>query len=375
MRNIIYLDDAATTKVQKKVVDEMNKFYLEDYGNPSSMHQIGENARRFMDFARKRMALELNCKPEEIIFSSGSTESNNLAFFGLSRNALGNKRRKIIISSIEHSSIFAISDILKKEGYKIIEIPVDKCGLIDIGKLENEIDDNTLLVSIMHVNNEIGVIQDIERIGKICREKRALFHTDCAQSFGKLKIDVKKMNIDLVSCGAHKIGGPKGIGLLYVRHEIQIEPIIYGGGQERGLRGGTENVPGIIGFSKALELIKRENKERVRKIRDYFISGLEELGGVINGSKEKRIYNNVNVSFIGKDGERIVLGLSGKGIMCSTGSACESRNKKETRVLKAIGLNRGEIDGSIRFTIDGETTMEDIDFVLKVLGGLVKNGN
>lgn len=375
MRNIIYLDDAATTKVDRKVVNEMNKFYIDEYGNPSSMHDIGENARRCIDDARKKIALELNCKLDEIVFTSGSTESNNLAFFGLSRSLLGKKRRKIIISSIEHSSIFAICDVLKKEGYKIIEISVDKSGLIDMDKLENEIDDNTLLVSIMHVNNEIGVVQDIEKIGKICREKKALFHTDCAQSFGKLKIDVWKMNVDLLSCGAHKIGGPKGIGLLYVREGVKIEPIIYGGGQERGLRGGTENVPGIIGFFKALELIKRENKDKIGKIRDYFISGLEKLGGVINGGKEKRIYNNVNVSFSGKDAERIVLSLSQKGIMCSTGSACESRNKKETRVLKAIGLNREEIDGSIRFTINWETTMKDIDFVLKVLGGLVKNGN
>ena len=363
-RKIIYLDNAATTPVYKEVIEEMKKFYSEEYGNPSSLHALGEKSLEAMNSTREKLAKEINCKPWEIIFTSGTTESNNIAFFGLARSELGKKRKKIIISAIEHSSIFSICNALKKEGFEIKEIPVDKEGIADTNKLNNEVDDNTLLVSIMHVNNEIGVIQDIEKIGKLCKEKGVLFHSDCAQSFGKLNIDVKKMNIDSLSAGAHKIGGPKGIGILYICDSLVISPLIYGGGQERGLRGGTENVPAIIGFAVALDIAKKIDKNKVRKLRDYFISSLEKLGGRINGTREKRIFNNVNVSFHGIDADSLVIFLSERGIMCSSGSACESKKQKESKVLKAIGLNEKERRASVRFSLNENITKKEIYYVV-----------
>ena len=368
MEKIIYLDVAATTPVHEEVVAEMNKFYLENYGNPSSQHELGENAQKAINEARKNLAKEINAKPQEIIFTSGSTESNNLAFFGLAKT--NKNKKKIIISAIEHSSIFEICNSLK-ESYKIIEIPVNKEGLINIEKLEKEIDKDTLLVSIIHANNEIGSIQDIEKIGKLCKENKVYFHTDAAQSFGKLDIDVKKMNITLLTASAHKISGPKGIGLLYVKENVNIAPIIHGGGQERNLRGGTENVPAIVGFAKALEITKKSDKNKIAELRNYFIQKLENINGKINGSKEG-IYNIINVSFPKTDAEKIVLSLSQKGIMCSTGSACESKKKIENKTLKAIGLNEKEINSSLRFSFSDNIKNKDIDFVAEQLTNALK---
>ena len=369
-KKIIYLDNAATTRVGKEVVAEMGKYYSEEYGNPSSIHALGEETRKAIDRARGEIAREIGARTGEIVFTSGTTESNNMALLGVAKSELGRKKRKIIVSAIEHSSIFEISSALKKEGFKIVEIPVNREGIVDIGRIGEEVDGDTLLVSVMHVNNEIGTIQDLGKIGRICRERGAYFHTDCAQSFGKLKIDVKGMGIDLLSAGAHKIGGPKGIGILYVREGVKIEPIIYGL-QERGLRGGTENVPGIMGFAKALEIMRGEDKNKIKEVRDYFVLGLEKIGGKINGSKKERIYNNVNVCFDGKDGEGIVLALSEKGVMCSTGSACESRKKSE-KVLRAIGLNEEESNGSLRFSLSSEVGKKDVDKVLRELKLILK---
>lgn len=372
MKKIIYLDNAATTRIDRRVIKEMEKFYFEEYGNPSSVHLLGERTAIAMNRAREKIAEEIGAGVREIIFTSGTTESNNMAFFGLVRGELAGKKKKIIISAIEHPSIIEICSVLKKEGFEICEIGVNSEGILDIDKLEREINEHTLLVSIIHVNNEIGVIQDIRRIGEVCRQRGVLFHSDCAQSFGKMKIDVREMKIDFVSAGAHKICGPKGIGFLYAKEGIEIKPLIYGGGQERGLRGGTENVPGITGFASALEIEKKRNKEKIEKMRDYFISGLEKIGGKINGSKEKRIYDNVNVSFSGIDAENLVLFLSGRKIMCSTGSACESKKKKENRVLKALGLSKKEILGSLRFCLSEETKREDIDFTLAGIADFLK---
>ncbi len=355
----IYLDSAATTSVSKEVVSEMDKFYLENYGNPSSTHELGERAQKAVNDSREKIAKEIGAKAWEIIFTSGTTESNNLAFFGLAKKY--KNKKKIIISSIEHSSIFEICDVLKREGYEIVEIPVDSRGFLNLARLESEIDDETLLVSTIHANNEIGVVQDFEKIGKMCKSKDVIFHSDCAQSFGKEKIEVNKMNLDMVSAGAHKIGGPKGVGFLYLRVGIEIEPLIFGGGQERGLRGGTENVPGIVGFSKALELAKKIDKDKTIKLRNYFISSLEEIGGKINGSKDKRIYNNINVSFSGIDGESLVAFLSNKGIYVSAGSACDSKKQKESKVLRALGLNDSERKGAIRISLDESISKKDVD--------------
>ncbi len=363
-KKMIYLDNAATTPVYKDVVREMEKFYLEDYGNPSSLHKLGERAFEAINNSRKFIAQEINCKPWEIIFTSGTTESNNLAFFGLARGELGKKKKRIIISAIEHSSIFLICEVLRKEGFEIIQIPVDNEGIVNIDYLNNEVNDNTLLVSVMHVNNEVGTIENIFEIGEICRKKGVLFHSDCAQSFGKLDVDVNKMKIDLLSAGAHKIGGPKGIGFLYVREVLSLEPLIYGGGQERNLRGGTEDVPAIVGFAKALGIIKKVDNDKILKIRDYFISSLEKVGGKINGSKKRRIFNNINVSFNCADAENFVIFLSEKGIMCSSGSACESKKQIESRVLKAIGLNEKERMGSVRFSLNENIAKRDINYVI-----------
>ncbi len=369
MRKIIYLDNAATTKVHKKVAAEMHKYFLDFYGNPSSSHQLGEKAYEDIKKARTYLAKTINAKPWELIFTSGGTESNNLAIQGLAM-AYPNKK-KIIISPIEHSSIEECCEFMKSRGYQIVKVCVDEKGLLDLNLLEKEIDSNTLLVSIMHANSEIGVIQNIKKIGEVCRRKNVFFHTDALQSFSKEKIDVRNMNVDLLSAAAHKLNGSKGIGFLYVREGISIKPMIHGGGQEKGLRGGTENVPAIMGFAKAVELSSKINKEKIRKLRDKFIKKLEKMGGKINGSRENRIYNNVHVSFSGLDAETAVIFLSRKGIMCSTGSACDSRKKIDKRALKAIGLDEKEIKGSLRFSLNEEITEKDIDYTVKEIKKLI----
>ncbi|PIN93712.1 cysteine desulfurase NifS [Candidatus Pacearchaeota archaeon CG10_big_fil_rev_8_21_14_0_10_31_24] len=362
MNKIIYLDNNSTTEIYPTVFKEMQKA---GYGNPSSTHLMGVDARKNMDNSRAKLAKEIGAKPWEIIFTSGASESNNLVIFGLSK-AYTNKK-KIIISSFEHASIYESCKVLKNRGYEIVEIPVDNSGMLDLVKLEKEINSNTLVVSIIHGHNELGVLQDIGKIGSICRKRGVLFHTDAVQSFGKEKIDVKTFGIDLLSTSGHKIGAPKGIGFLYIREGVKVEPLIYGGGQERGLRGGTENVLGIIGFSKALEIVKKVKWDKVGKMRDYFIRGLENLGGKINGNKERRLKGNVNVSFSGKDAEMLVVNLSQKGIMCSTRSACSEVGVKESRILKMMGLNEKEINGTLRFGLNEKIGKKEIDFVLKII--------
>jgi cysteine desulfurase len=369
-KKIIYLDNAATTPMYKEVAEEMEKFFIEEYGNPSSPHALGERALEEINNARKKLATEIGAKAHEIVFVSGGTEANNTALLGIVPKKSG--KNKIFVSAIEHSSVYEVAQYLKNLEYDVREIPVDGEGLIDLNRLERAIDDKTLLVSVMHVSNEIGVIQNIRGVGEFCRKKGALFHTDAVQSFGKEKINVREMNIDLLSASAHKIGGPKGIGFLYVREGIEIKPLIIGGGQEAGKRGGTENVPGIAGFAKALEIAKKVDKEKIRKLRDYLILRLERIGGKISGSKEKRIYNNVNVSLSGVDAERFVLYLSQKGVMCSTRSACLSKQQKENRVLRALGLKEEEIRGSLRLVLNEFIAKKDIDFVVREIERFLK---
>lgn len=362
----IYLDNAATTPVYPEAVREMEKTMLKSYGNPSSIHNKGEEAFKLISDARKKIADDINCKPEEIIFTSGATESSSLAL------SFKSKKKKIFVSSIEHPSVMENAFKLEVGGYEIIKIPVDNLGIVDFNFLEKMIDANTFLVSVMHVNNIFGTIQDIGRIGKLCRKRGALFHTDAVQSFGKLKIDVKEMCVDMLSASAHKIGGPKGTGFLYIRTGLVLEPIIVGSGQERGMRSGTENVPGIVGFAKALEMQKKVNGNEIEKLRNNLILGLEKIGGKINGDKKKRIWNNVHVSFSGKDNEGIVLALSLKGIYVSTGSACESKKTKEDYILRAIGLNKREIDSGIRITLGKDTTEKDVERLLKEIKNLLR---
>ena len=366
MKNkIIYLDNAATTPVYPEVVRVMQKYMLTEFGNPSSIHSMGESAQKAIENAKKIIASEIGAKPWEIIFTSGGTESNNLAFQGVAK--ANTSKKKIIISAIEHSSIYELCQEMKKYGYVIAEIPVDKDGLIDFSLLEKEIDSNTLIVSILHANNEIGVLQDIKIIGDLCRKKGVVFHTDAVQSFCKEKINVSSMGVDMLSASGHKIGASKGVGFLYIKTGVQIEPIIIGGSQESGLRPGTQNVPSIMGFAKAVEITKKIDKNKVKALRDYFISELEKICGKINGSKEKRIYNNVDVSFSGKEGDAMLLFLSEMGIMCSTRSACMSKQKKENRILSALGLKDDLINGALRFSLNEFNTYKEIDSVITEL--------
>ncbi len=357
----IYLDNAATTCVYPKVVKAMKSAFSKNFGNPSSLHVKGEQAFKEINEARKKIAAEIESKPHEIVFTSGGTESNNLAIQGIARANKDKKKNKIIISAIEHASVVETCEFLKKEGYKIARIPVDESGFVDLEFLEREADKKTLLVCVMHANNIFGTIQNLREIGRICSKKDVLFHSDCVQSFGKLKINVNDWGIDLLSASGHKIGGAKGAGFLYVRDGINVSPLIFGGGQEKGLRSGTENVPAIIGFEKALEICKKVNWIKVGNVRNLLISELEKIGGKINGTRgENRIWGNVHVSFPGVDAEKLIYELSQKGIYVSAGSACESKKKREDYVLRAIGLDKKEISGSIRLTLNEENGERDV---------------
>ena len=363
-KKIVYLDNAATTKVDEKVVKEIDRFMLENYGNASSIHQIGRKAREEIEKARDKIAKFIHAEKNEIIFTSGGTESNNLAIRGA---ALANPHRKhIITSKIEHPCVIETCRELERQGYRVDYLNVDEEGMISLDELKQLITNDTLLVSVMHVNNEIGVIQPVEEIGKICKEKSVIFHSDCVQSFGKIKIDVNKLNLDLISVSGHKINAPKGIGFLYIRKGVNVFPILFGGGQEKGTRSGTENTPGIIGLSFALD-IKRNEKE-VKKARDKLLDKILEIKGTrLNGSRKNRVYNNINVSFHGIEGESLALLLDQDGICGSTGSACSSHSLEESHVLKAINVPTLYIHGSLRLTLDTINPLEDkeINFIVE----------
>jgi len=358
----IYLDNAATTKVDKSVLKEIMKFSEKCYGNPSSQYSFGMKVRADVERAREKIAKFIGAEKEEILFTSGGTESNNFAIKGL---ALANPEKKHIITSlIEHPAVLESCRFMEKQGYEIDYVGVDSEGIVSTKDIEKKIRKDTLVVSIMHVNNEIGTIQPIKEIGEICRTKKVYFHTDAVQSFKKLDIDVNSMNIDLLSVSGHKINGPKGIGFLYVKIGTRIKPLIDGGGQEFKLRGGTENSTGILALAKAIEL--DQNEEMVAKIRDFMIEELKKIEGVrVNGSLENRVWNNINVSFYGIEGESLMLMLDEEGIFVSTGSACASHKLEESYVLKAINVDDLYIHGTIRITIDKEISMADVRTVVK----------
>lgn len=357
----IYLDNAATTPIEEQVLKVMNETSKKYFANPSSQHTLGKESRKKLEEARETIAKFVNASPKEIYFTSGGTESNNLAIKGV---ALAYPERKnIITTEIEHPCILNSCRELEKQGYKVDYLKPNKEGLIDLKELEKKITNKTLLVSVMFVNNEIGVIQDISRISKICREKKVFFHTDAVQAFGKLDIDVKKLGIDLLSASGHKINAPKGIGFLYVNEDVKINSIINGGGQERGIRSGTENIVGAIAMAEATK-IKRE-KDSIKKSRDKIINELKKIKGTqINGSLTSRIYNNISVSFYGIEGESLMLLLDHEGIYVSTGSACNSTKLEESHVLKAIGVDEMYINGTIRISLDKLTKNEE-DLVIK----------
>ncbi len=364
----VYLDNGATTRVDERVAKAMLPYFTKYYGNASSIHQFGSKVEEDLKKARETIAKEINAEADEIIFTSGGTESDNLAIKGI----VEGKKGKIITSKIEHPAVLETCKYLEKKGYEVKYLDVDREGFVKLKDLEKEIDKNTLIVSIMHANNEIGVIQDIAKIGEICRKKKVVFHTDAVQSFKKIKIDVKKMNLDLVSLSAHKINGPKGIGALYVREGLGLKPLFHGGHQEFGLRVGTENIAGIIGFAEAVKL--QMDVEKIKKLRDKLIGGiLKKIPNTkLNGSREKRICNNANISFENVEGESILMHLDFKGIAVSTGSACMAKDLKPSHVLTAMGLNMKECHGSIRFSLDKFSTEEDVNYLLDVLPDIIK---
>ncbi|MEM4625182.1 MAG: cysteine desulfurase family protein [Candidatus Pacearchaeota archaeon] len=372
----VYLDNAATTRVDSRVIEEVRKCMSINYGNASSIHKKGENAKELLEYSRKIIASSINALPEEIYFTSGGTESNNLAIKGLALKVyLGDRNKNhIITTKIEHDSVINVCESLKKFGFQITYLNVDKEGFIDYKELEESITPNTLLVSIIHGNNEIGTIQDIQQIGDICRKKSVLFHIDACQSFTKTLIDVKRQNIDLISLNAHKIHGPKGVGALFIKNGIKINPLFDGGGQERGLRSGTENIPAIVGFAKAVQISSSHEISKISKLRDKLIAGLEKIpGSKLNGPKgERRLCNNVNFIFKGVEGESIVGYLSEMGIYASTGSACSSKSLKASHVLLSIGVKQEEAHGSLRLSLSKFTTEEEIRYAISSITKVIK---
>ncbi len=325
-----------------------------------------------MEKSRKIIAKSINAKSREIYFTSGGTESNNWALKGLFFENKSNGKNHIIISKIEHDCVLNTCKWLETQGAKITYLDVNKEGFIDLKGLENSITTKTIVVSIIHANNEIGTIQDLEAIGKICKRKNVLFHTDACQSYTKIPIDVRKQNIDLITLNAHKIHGPKGVGALYICEGIKITPLMHGGGHQRKLRSGTENIPGIVGFGKAVEISNKKDIEKIIKLRNRLIENVLKTPNVkLNGPRENRLCNNINFSFNNIEGEAIGGYLEQKGIYTSTGSACASHSLESSHVLKAINLSPVQSNSSIRISISKYTTNEEVDYFLKVLPGIV----
>lgn len=354
----IYLDNAATTRVDDAVAEAVSDVMLNDFGNASSLHNVGRLAKARLDDARDKISSYFGCDGNEIIFTSGGTESNNLAIKGLAK--ANPEKRHIITSVIEHPCVLEVCLEMEGAGYEVDYLGVDENGLISLDEVREKIREDTLVVSIMHVNNEIGVIQDVEEIGRICRKRGVYFHTDNVQGF--LKEELALSGCDLMSVSGHKVFAPKGVGILYVRDGVKIAPINVGGGQENGMRSGTENVPGIVGLAEAVGLDFKSDE--IRFSRDKIIEGLMKIPGAkINGHLEHRVCNNVNVSFYGIEGESLMLMLNEEGIYVSTGSACASTKLRESYVLKAIGVDDMYIHGSIRISL-GVDAIGREDFIV-----------
>lgn len=371
----IYMDNAATTKVDDEVLKEMVPYFTEKYGNASSVHFVGREAKNALEKSRKIIAKSIGAKPFEIYFTSGGTEANNHALKGLFfwNKESNTGKNHIITTKIEHDCILNTCNWLEQEGAKITYLDVDAEGFVDLKQLEESITDKTIVVSIIHGNNEIGTIQDLEAIGKICRKKGVLFHTDACQSYTKTFLNVKKQNLDLVTLNAHKIHGPKGVGALYIREGVKIIPLLHGGGHERKIRSGTENVSGIVGFAKAVEIANKKNVEKMTILRDKIIDGILKIPNTkLNGSREKRLCNNINISFNNIEGESIGGYLENEGICTSTGSACASHSLETSHVLKAIGLTLIQANSSIRISISKYTTEEEVNYLLEKLPKIVE---
>lgn len=372
----VYLDYAATTPADPGVIKAMEPYFFEKFGNPSSIHQFGQEAKKGVENAREKMASFLGAKPEEIIFTSGGTESDNLAIFG-SAYALADKGNHIITTAIEHHAVIEPCKFLEKKGFKVTYVPVDNQGVADPQDIKEAITDKTILISVMHANNEIGTIQPIAEIGKIAKEKEIAFHSDAVQTVGHIPVNVDELNVNMLSLAAHKFYGPKGVGVLYVRKGTKLKSYLYGGDQEKGRRASTHNTPGIVGLGEAVELC-RKNIESEAKfqagLRDRLIKEIpvKISDAYLNGHPAKRLPNNVNFSFKYIEGESILLNLDMLGIAASTGSACTSTSLEPSHVLLAIGLIHEMAHGSLRITMGRWTKEEDVNYLLEYLPGIVE---
>lgn len=375
MNRIYYFDHAATTAVDEEVLKEMVPYFSYSYGNPSSAYTIGRQNKMAIHIARQKVAKAINAKPKEIYFTGCGSESDNLALKGITYANSKNKKH-IITTKIEHHAVLNTCKTLEQEGIEVTYLNVDKEGKINLQELENSIKESTILISIMTANNEIGTIQPIKEIGKIARKHKILFHTDAVQAIGNIKIDVEEMNIDLLSMSAHKFYGPKGVGALYVREGIGFKEIQDGGHQENGKRAGTENVAGIVGMGKAIELVHENIEEYNKKLielREYCIEKLQsKIGKIkINGARKDRLPGNINISFLGEDSSELLLKLDEKGICTSAGSACNTADSSPSHVLIAIGLNNKEAEGALRITLGKENTKEDIDYLVNSIADII----
>ena len=372
----IYLDNAATTAVHPQVIEKMLPYFTDCYGNASSVHFVGRDARKALEDSRRRVAAVLNCKPQEVYFTSGGTESDNWALKGA---AFANRKKgnHIITSAIEHHAILHTCEWLEKQGFEITYVPVDEFGVVNPTDVEKAIKDETILVSIMAANNEIGTLQPIKEIAEICHAHKVLFHTDAVQAMGAVKVDVQEIGCDMLSLSAHKFHGPKGVGVLYVKQGTRIENLLHGGAQERSRRATTENVAGIVGLAEALELATADIEGKaayLTNLRDQLIDGLTALPYVrLNGHRTQRLPGNVNISVRFIEGEALLLRLDMAGIAGSSGSACTSGSLDPSHVLLAIGLPHEIAHGSLRLSLTETNTQEDVDYVLETLPGIISS--
>lgn len=366
---MIYMDHSATSPVDPEVFKAMEPYFVDSYGNASTLYSLGREARKAMEEGRKMVASLIGANPDEVIFTSGGTESDNIAIKGIAYK-LRNKGNHIITSNIEHPAVDETCKYLEKNGFEVTYLPAGEDGIVKISDLENEITDKTILITIMHANNEIGTIQPIKEIGEIAQKKGIHFHTDAVQSVGKIPVDVNELNVDMLSLSGHKLYGPKGIGALYIKKGVRLEPILHGGGHEKGIRPGTENVAGVVGLGKACQIAEEnldQTAEYVTSIRDEIIEKVlsEVEQSYLNGNPTKRLPNNINFRFTGIEGESLVLHLDAKGIASSTGSACSSKKLEPSHVLMALGLKEVDAHGSLRLTLGKENKKEEIDYVVK----------
>ena len=355
----MYLDNSATTAVSEEVLNEMEPYFREAYGNPSTLYSVGREAKKGLDKARQRVADAINADPKEIIFTSGGSESDNLAIKGIALKLKG-KGNHIITSEIEHPAVKETLHFLETLDFKVTYLPVYENGIVKVEDVKDAITQETILITIMHGNNEIGTLQPIAEIGKLARERKILFHTDAVQTFGKVKVDVEELNVDLLSLSSHKVHGPKGVGALYIKKGVRITPLIHGGGQERGIRSGTENVPGIVGFGKACEIANNnleENYARLVKTRDEIIEKVLDAvpESYLNGDRNERLPNVINFRFSSIEGESLILLLDAKGYQASTGSACSSKTLEASPVLKALNLD--DVDGLVEAIKESVATL------------------